>query len=51
MKHFSFYLAVLLFVGVSVAFVLDPAASRGQSNDSGKLFTDAAKRNAVLNTS
>jgi zinc D-Ala-D-Ala carboxypeptidase len=51
MKHFSFYLAVLLFVGVSVAFVLDPAASRGQSNDSGKLFTDAAKRNAVLSTS
>jgi len=51
MKHFPFYLAVLLFVGVSFAFVLDPAASRSQSNDSGNLFAEAAKRNAVLSTS
>jgi len=51
MKHFSFYLVVLLFVGMSFAFVLDPAASRGQSTDSSNLFADAAKRNAVLSTS
>ena len=51
MKHFSFYLAVLLLVAVSFAVMLDPVASRGQSKDGAKPGADAAKRNALLSTS
>jgi LAS superfamily LD-carboxypeptidase LdcB len=50
MKRFSIYLIVLIIVGVSLAFVFDPLASRSQSKDRGKSGAEAAKRNALLST-
>lgn len=51
MKRFSVYLIVLITVGVSLAFVFDPVASRGQSKNGSKPSAEAAKRNALLSTS
>lgn len=51
MKHFSFYLAVLLIVAVSFAIGLGPVSGRGQSRDVGKPGAEAAKRNATLSAS
>ncbi|MDX6289215.1 MAG: zinc D-Ala-D-Ala carboxypeptidase [Blastocatellia bacterium] len=51
MKHLSFCLALPLLVVVSFASMLDPLPSRGQSKNGGKLFAEAAKRNALLSTS
>jgi hypothetical protein len=50
MKHFSFYLTVLLIVVLSCGAMLDPLAS-GQSKSGGQPGADAAKRNASLSTS
>ena len=51
MKRFSIHLIVMIIVGVSLAFVFDPLASRSQSKDGGKSGAEAAKRNALLSTS
>ena len=51
MKHFSFYLAVFLFVAVSFAIGLGPVSGRGQSKGGGRPGADAARRNALLSTS
>ena len=51
MRRSSVYLIALIIVGVSLAILFDPVASRGQSKDGGKPGTDAAKRNALLSTS
>ncbi len=51
MKHLSFYLAVLFCVAVTSAILLDPSASRGQSNNGGQPGADTAKRNALLSNS
>jgi D-alanyl-D-alanine carboxypeptidase len=51
MRCSSVYLIVVIIVGVSLAAVFDPVASRSQSKDGGKPGTDAATRNALLSTS
>ncbi len=51
MKHLSFYPAVLLIVGVSFAFMLNPVESKGQSKNGGQPGADAVKRNTLLSTS
>ena len=51
MKRFSSYPAVLLFIAVSLASLLDPLTGHGQSKGADKPFADAARRNASLSTS
>jgi zinc D-Ala-D-Ala carboxypeptidase len=51
MKQFSFYVALLLIAGTFFGVMVNPSASRGQSNDVGRPGADAARRNALLSTS
>jgi LAS superfamily LD-carboxypeptidase LdcB len=51
MKRLPVSVTLLIIVGVSLAIVFDPLASRSQSKDVGKPGAEAAKRNVLLRTS